>query len=200
MSTTSSVLCGLIERRPSQQLQRSPSVVLSKGYWAEVSLTLPGFKAVSLFGMGDLEVRTPPSPTRRDQDEEHAGGWLSVVPHDSLGSRFVKGEYQLLLEFQLGLPLLPGSPTEHPCDKCGQPLDVFGDLLLTCRYSGLWKCQNFPRDVNSDITTSAGLRYRTEACVQGKARPADVLLYEWDSGRDLAVDLTVRHPLTASGQ
>ena len=36
--------------------------------------------------------------------------------------------------------------------------------------------------------------------MEGKARPTDILFYEWDSGRDLAVDLTVRHPLTASGQ
>ena len=136
----------------------------------------------------------------RDQSEEHAGGWLSVVPNDNLGSRFAKGEYQLLVEFHLGLPLLPDSAAGHPCDKCGQPMDVFGDHFLTCRHSGLWRRHNFPRDVLSDIATSAGLRCQTEACVQGKARPADVLVYEWDSGRDLAVDLTVRHPLAASGQ
>ena len=123
------------------------------------------------------------------------------MPNDNLGSCFAKGEYQLLLELHLGLPLLQYSAAGHPCDKCGQPVDDFGDHLLTCRHFGLWKRHNFPRDVLSDITTSAGLRCRTETCVQGKVRPADVLLYmKWDSGRDLAVDLTVRHPLPASGQ
>ena len=136
----------------------------------------------------------------RDQAEEHAGGWLSVVPNDNLGSRFARSEYQLLLEFHLGLPLLPASAAGHPCDKCGQPLIVFGDHLLTCRLSGLWKRHNFPRKALAEITTSSGIRCQMEAKVRGKARPADVLLYEWDSGRDLAADLTVHQPLATSGQ
>jgi hypothetical protein len=136
----------------------------------------------------------------RDVSAEHAGGWLSVVPNDNLGSRFSKGEYQLLLEFRLGLPVLPASAAGYPCDKCGQPLDVFGDHLLTCRHSGLWKRHNLLRDALEYITTCSGMCCQTEARVEGKTRPADLLVYEWDSGRDMAVDLTIRHPLAASGK
>jgi hypothetical protein len=136
----------------------------------------------------------------RDLAAEHAGGWLTVIPNDNLGSRFSAGEFQLLVEFRLGLPLLPDSAAGHPCDKCGQPLDVFGDHILTCRHNGLWKRHNILRDALCDITTAAGIRCETEAKVRDKKRPADLLVYEWDAGRDAACDLTLRHPLAASGQ
>ena len=48
-----------------------------------------------------------------DLAEEHAVGWMSVVPNGNLGSRFAKGAYQLLLEFHLGLPLLPAPAVGH---------------------------------------------------------------------------------------
>ena len=43
------------------------------------------------------------------------------------------------------------------------------------------------------ITTSTGIRCRTEERVQGKLRSA-LLVGQWDAGRDLAVEVTVPHP------
>ena len=134
----------------------------------------------------------------RDESEEHAGGWLSVVPNDNLGSRFENGEFQLLIDFHLGLPVLPEAAAGLPCDLCGQPLDVYGDHLVTCRLSGVWKRHNRPRDTLYDISGCAGVKSAIEVEVRGRARPADLMLYDWEAGRDLAVDLTVRHPLAAS--
>ena len=112
----------------------------------------------------------------RDQAEEHAGGWLSVVPNDNLGSCLTKGEYQLLSEF-LGLPLLPDSAPGHTATIEGNPW-MFSEI---CRHSGLWKRHNFPRDALADITTSSSIRRRTDERVQGKLRPAGLLVCEWDA-------------------
>ena len=35
--------------------------------------------------------------------------------------------------------------------------------------------------------------------MDGNERPGDLLIGGWDSGRDQALDLTMRHPLAASG-
>ena len=48
------------------------------------------------------------------------------------------------------------------------------------------------------IATVAGLSVRTEVAVQGKHRPADIMLGHWMSGQDAAVDPTVVHCLNPS--
>jgi hypothetical protein len=132
------------------------------------------------------------------EGEKHAGAWLNVVPNENLGLHFGKGEFQLLLNFHLGVPILPVAAAGSPCDNCGQPLDIYGDHLVSCRHSGAWKRHNFLRTTLAAIATSAGLNVSTEVQVQGKERPADLLISNWESGRGVAVDLTVVHGLNQS--
>jgi hypothetical protein len=135
----------------------------------------------------------------QSEGERHAGAWLNVVPNQNLGLRFGKGEFPLLLNFHLGVPLLPVAAAGSPCDLCGQPLDIYGDHFVSCRHSGAWKRHNHLRTALASISSSAGLSVLTEVQVNGKQRPADLLITNWDSGRGAAVDLTVVHSLNQSG-
>ena len=60
---------------------------------------------------------------------KHSGAWINVVPNENLGLHFGKGQFQLLLNFHLGVPILPVAAAGSPCANCGQPLDVYGGLL-----------------------------------------------------------------------
>ena len=45
----------------------------------------------------------------QSQAHKHAGAWLSVVPSTNFGLQFDEGDYLLLTNFHLGLPLLPAA-------------------------------------------------------------------------------------------
>ena len=57
---------------------------------------------------------------------------------------------------------------------------------------------NTLRSALDRIATATGLTTRSEVSLEGKERPADLLITAWAEGRDVAVDLTVVHPLNAS--
>ena len=88
-----------------------------------------------------MDVPLRDKVTLVSQSHKHAGAWLSVVPNTNLGFHFDKGEH-LLTHFHLGLPLLPAAAAGTPCDHCGQPLDLFGDHLVSYRFAGSWKRHN----------------------------------------------------------
>ena len=50
------------------------------------------------------------------------------------------------------------------------------------------------------IAVSAGITTSREVQINGKERPADLLLSRWDGNRDAAVDLTIRHNLLPTAQ
>ena len=61
------------------------------------------------------------------------------------------------------------------------------------------------RDTLVDVCYRSGISARKEVDIglsggnDGALRPADVLLYSWDRGCDVCVDLTGSSPLTQSG-
>ena len=128
----------------------------------------------------------------------HTGAWLAVVPSGALGFKFGDLDYRTLLRFHLGLPLLPLDLVGAPCEDCGEPTDIFGDHAVTCKQAELWRRHNFLRGTLERIAKAAGLGVRTEVSIQGKERPADLLLLNWEDGVDAACDITVVHSFTAS--
>ena len=148
----------------------------------------------------DLYVSAPLRDKLRLQSEKaaHAGAWIGAVPNDNLGFRFGNAEHQLLLSFHLGLPILPDAAAGAPCDDCGQPLDVYGDHLVSCRLGGAWDRHNKVGSTIASIATSAGLNVQREVQIHGKQRPADLLLTNFVNGQDVAVDLTVIHSVLPS--
>ena len=132
------------------------------------------------------------------EGQQHAGAWLSVPPNTNLEFRFGTGEFLLLIHFHLGLPILPAAAAGTPWASCSVPVDVFGDQLVACRESGAWERHNKLCSTLSAIATSAGLSVRTEVQIQGKRRPADLLIGHWANGRDAAVDPTIIHCLNPS--
>ena len=98
----------------------------------------------------------------------------------------------------MGLPIFSEAAAGAPCDRCGQALDVFGDHLVACSKSGAWSRHNQCCSSIAAIASATGLSVRAEVPIQGRRRPADMLLGHWFSGQDAAVDPTVVHCLNPS--
>ena len=90
------------------------------------------------------------------------------------------------------------------CPGCVDPIDPFGDHFVACKKDFIYHRHNALRDQLCTVLTSAGISHAKEVLIPpggGRVnpfaleRPADILLIGWDRGRDVAVDLTVSHPL-----
>ena len=84
--------------------------------------------------------------------------------------------------------------------------DIFGDHAVSCAGSvGLKHRHNLVRDTLLDICFRSGISAGKEVDIglidelDKPLRPADLLLYSWDRGLDVCVDLTGSSPLTQSG-
>ncbi|GJV25984.1 hypothetical protein Tco_1378679 [Tanacetum coccineum] len=119
------------------------------------------------------------------QREEHTSDWLRVVPISGLGQTMNGKTYRCVLCYRLGVPLFSVS---KPCSACSKVFtgDVYGDHAVSC--AGV-------------IGISAGKEVDIGLSGDGdKAlRHADILLYSWDGGLDVCVDLTGSSPLTRTG-
>ncbi|GKC53498.1 hypothetical protein Tco_1076243 [Tanacetum coccineum] len=112
----------------------------------------------------------------QSQREDHTSDWLRVVPISGLGQTMNGRTYRSVLCYRLGVPLFSVS---KPCSACSR---VFaGDI--------------------SGITLSSGkeIDIGLDGGCDKKLRPADMLLYSWDGGLDVCVDLTGSSPLTQTG-
>ncbi|KAL5729708.1 hypothetical protein ACHQM5_002617 [Ranunculus cassubicifolius] len=86
-------------------------------------------------------------------------------------------------------------------------MDSFGDHAVHCRNDiGVKFRHNAVRDTVCDILLKSGIAFKKEAELQfmssndnSRLRPADVLLYSWDSGRNLCLDLTGVSPFVGFG-
>ena len=113
--------------------------------------------------------------------------------------------YRCVLCYKLGIPLFSQS---IPCSACSRVFDgdLFRDHAVSCTgIVGVKHRHNGVRDTLVDVCYRAGISVGREVDIgltteDGKPlRPADMLLYAWDSGRDVCVDLTGSSPLTQSG-
>ena len=112
--------------------------------------------------------------------------------------------YRCVLCYRLGIPLFSAS---GPCSACSRVFegDFFGDHAVSCAgIVGVKHRHNIVRDTLVDVCIRSGISVGKEVDIglgsETRAlRPADLLLYSWDRGRDVCVDLTGSSPLTQSG-
>ena len=85
------------------------------------------------------------------------------------------------------------------CPACGKESDALGDHGLVCGYGGERIARhNSLRDSLYDTAQAAGLAPKKEvrALLPGTDhRAADILIPQWEAGKDTALDVTVIHPL-----
>ena len=124
--------------------------------------------------------------------------WMQVAPSEALGSKVAGPEYRALIRWWLGVPFLSGTEVGAPCPLCSEPMDAFGDHLVCCKKNGPWQRHNALQGVWHGAFLRAGIACRREVAVEGKERPADLLLPSFDPKGPLAIDFTIRHPLPPS--
>ncbi|KAK9669959.1 hypothetical protein RND81_13G166600 [Saponaria officinalis] len=113
--------------------------------------------------------------------------------------------YRSVLSYRLGVPLFTVS---RPCPACYRVFDgdVYGDHVVSCTGTiGVKHRHNLVRDTLLDICFRSGISAGKEVDIglvvthDKSLFPADLLLYSWDRGRDVCVDLTGSSPMTRSG-
>ncbi|GJR70991.1 hypothetical protein Tco_0017056 [Tanacetum coccineum] len=84
--------------------------------------------------------------------------------------------------------------------------DLYGGRAVSCAgIVGIKHRHNLVRDTLADICYRSGISFGKEVDIglgrerDKSLRPADVLLYSWDVGRNVCVDLTGSSPLTQTG-
>jgi hypothetical protein len=128
-----------------------------------------------------------------------SNGWMSVLPSRAMHTDISDADYRLLLRWWLGLPLLPLQLTLPGCPLCGEAVDPFGDHFVCCAKNGGTRLHNALRDAIFDVLIGGSIPAAKEVNVGNGRRPADILQKAWERGRDVAVDLTVTHPLGLTG-
>jgi hypothetical protein len=107
-----------------------------------------------------------------------------------------------VLCYRLGVPLFT---VRMPCSACSRVFtgDIYGDHAVSCAgIIGIKHRHNVVRDVLVDICSRSGISARKEVDIglsgerDKPLRLADMLLYSWDGGLDVCVDLTGSSPLT----
>ena len=140
-------------------------------------------------------------PRLATQASGGAGSWLAATPSKPEGLAIPAHQFQLLLRWHLGLPMVPASHHGAVCPKCQGANDIFGDHAVTCNRNGVWRRHFGIQSFICWVLSTAKVPHERE---QGPAdvnrRPADILLKGWQNGPDLAVDLTVHHPLGLGDQ
>ena len=143
------------------------------------------------------------SVPKRDQARilEQQGGvgtaFMSVPPSIPLRTFLPPEQYRLGLRWWLGLPLIPtdlDSPVQ--CPGCGQPADTFGDHVICCQHNDFTQRHRAVVTALHSALVSSGQGVALEQRVPGAVadlRPADLLLLRCSEGKDVAIDVTVRH-------
>ncbi|GKB32662.1 hypothetical protein Tco_0872063 [Tanacetum coccineum] len=115
------------------------------------------------------------------QREDHTSDWLRTVPISGLGQ------------------------TMNACSRVFSG-DIYGDHAVSCaRIICIKHRHNVVRDTFVDICYHSGISAGKEVDIgldggrDKPLRPADMLLYSWDGGLDVCVDLTGSSPLTQTG-
>ncbi|GJZ67283.1 reverse transcriptase domain-containing protein [Tanacetum coccineum] len=139
------------------------------------------------------------------QREDHTSDWLKTVPIFGLGQTMNGKTYRCVLCYRLGIPLFSGS---KPCSACSRVFtgDIYGDHAVSCGgIIGIKHRHNVVRDTLVDICYRSGISAGKEVDIgldggrDKPLRPADILLYSWDGGLDVCLDLTGPSPLTQIG-
>ncbi|GKB80464.1 putative reverse transcriptase domain-containing protein [Tanacetum coccineum] len=141
----------------------------------------------------------------QSQMKDHTSDWLKVVPISGLGQTMNDKTYRCVLCYRLGVPLFS---VLKPCPACSKVFtrDIYGDHAVSCAgIIGIKHRHNVVRDNLVDICFWSGILAGKEVDIglgggcDKPLRPADMLLYSWDEGLDVFVDLTGSLPLTQTG-
>ncbi|GJR94451.1 hypothetical protein Tco_0266625 [Tanacetum coccineum] len=141
----------------------------------------------------------------KSQMEDHTSNWLRVVLISGLRQTMNGKTYRCVLCYRLGVPLFFVS---RPCSACSRVFtgDIYGDHVVSCiGIIGIKHRHNVVRDALVDICFRSGISAGKEVDIgldggrDTPLRPADMLLYSWDEGLDVCVDLTGSSPLTKTG-
>ncbi|GKB38032.1 hypothetical protein Tco_0882974 [Tanacetum coccineum] len=131
-----------------------------------------------------------------DALEEHTSDWLRVVPISGLGQTMNGKTYRCVLCYHLGVPLFSKVFTG----------DVYGEHAVSCAgVIGIKHQHNTVRDTLIDICSPSGISAGKEVDIglggdgDKALHRADMLLYSWEGGLDVCVDLTGSSPLTQTG-
>ncbi|GJT18909.1 reverse transcriptase domain-containing protein [Tanacetum coccineum] len=141
----------------------------------------------------------------QSQMEDHTSDWLRVVPISGLGQTMNGKTYRCVLCYQLGVPLFSVS---KPCSACSKVFtgDIYGDHAVSCAgIIGIKHQHNVVHDTLVEICFRSGISAGKEVDIglsggcDKLLRPVDMLLYSWDKGLDVCMDLTGSSPLTQTG-
>jgi hypothetical protein len=96
--------------------------------------------------------------------------------------------FQLLIKYHSGMALCR---PDSSCSICGCNLDSFGDHLIQCSHSGqrIMKHDALVRNLYGYLGKGK-IAHITEQSVD-KDRMGDLVLLDFDQGRDLYVDLSI---------
>ena len=124
----------------------------------------------------------------------HASAWLSVTPSPSIGLHLEPSEFQVAIEWWLGIPVAQG----QSCSQYNAALDVYGHHALCCKLGGdVVSRHNRLRDTFNNFCHRACLAPQLEmgGWSREHTHPADVLVPNWILGKPAAFDLSVTSPL-----
>ncbi|KAL5718570.1 hypothetical protein ACHQM5_011457 [Ranunculus cassubicifolius] len=126
----------------------------------------------------------------------HSMDFLLAIPIEGLGQRMQPRLFRSVLRYRLSIPMF----IDHEiCPTCSlKKMDIWGDHAIHCRNDiGAKYRHNLVRDVLADICNKSGVVAKKEVSIglssdTGKdLRPADLLIYNWDKGKDMCLDVTL---------
>jgi hypothetical protein len=126
----------------------------------------------------------------------HTTAWMTVTPNVGQGRKMDGRDYRYLVKWWLGHKLVEGD--HYMCPLCEEPMDPFGDHLVSCKQNLPIARHNALRDALADALKARGFTCAKEVAIGGARRPADLALPNLDRRGPLAIDLVVHHPLAPS--
>ncbi len=122
----------------------------------------------------------------------HSGGWMRNLPVAWTGGKMSKAYYKLSLYRTLRMTL---RSTNKSCEGCGEARsDDTGDHALRCKHgTGRGLRHNLIKNwLNSQIN-DAGCATRMEkpGLLDNSDRPADIYVFDWERGTNVALDVGV---------
>ena len=131
--------------------------------------------------------------------EPHAGAWVTAVPSidDGFDTVMQPQVFRTAAAYRLGTPVVPH---DIPCPLCTQTVDKLGDHASCCKKTGDNTVRhNRVRDLLARFCGEGLLSPIVELrnlLSSSNARPGDVTIPNWHSGRPLAIDVAVTSPFT----
>ena len=124
---------------------------------------------------------------------------MAATPSRHSQTKITSDHYRLGLRWWLGKKLVNFRHKEEPtlCPGCDKEVDEYGDHLVCCSKNNFDERHRNTQLAIAKILDDSNQGYSLEEKVPargfGDIRPADILLKGWLSGKDTAVDLTIRH-------